>query len=409
VKTGILGPDPCTDAQLAAPTGALLFLGGADNRSLDRDVSAIFAELSLPVTDSFQAQLAARYEDYGGGIGSSFDPKLSLRWQLVDSFALRGSVGTTFRGPALTQSDPSSVTTLQNVAGTFRAIRTFGDPNLKPESAKTFNVGMLLKAGGFSGSLDYWSFDFEDQIVNEPVAGITNFVFGAGATCQGGLANPLAQRFAFRDGNNDGVIDDLDCTTANIQRLDINVFNGPDVKTDGLDLSAQFDWEMGGGTATIGVNGTYVLKYDIAASIVDGNTVSTPFDAAGKLNYQTVAYPLPQLKGNVFAQYSNGPHNIRYTMNYIDDYVDQRTTEFLPSLATNGIAITAGKKIDSTVFHDLSYLLQLPWDMSLSLTVENLTDEDPSFARLDLSYDPFTSSAIGRTYKVGLRKRFSAE
>ena len=61
------------------------------------------------------------------------------------------------------------------------------------------------------------------------------------------------------------------------------------------------------------------------------------------------------------------------------------------------------------MFHDLNYLLQLPWDMTLSLTVENLTDEDPSFARLDLSYDPFTSSALGRTYKLGLRKRFSAE
>ena len=187
------------------------------------------------------------------------------------------------------------------------------------------------------------------------------------------------------------------------------MFNGPDVKTDGLDLALQFDWEMGGGTATIGVNGTYVLKYDIEASIVDGNTVSAPFDAAGKLNYQTVAYPLPQLKGNAFAEYSHGPHNIRYTMNYIDDYVDQRKAEFLPSLATNGTTISAGKTIDSTMFHDLSYLLQLPWDMTLSLTVENLTDEDPSFARLDLSYDPFTSSAIGRTYKVGLRKRFSAE
>jgi iron complex outermembrane receptor protein len=409
VKTGILGTDPCTPAQLAAPTGALLFLGGADNRNLDRDVSAVFAELSLPVTDNFQAQLAARYEDYGGGIGSSFDPKLSLRWQLADAFALRGSVGTTFRGPALTQSDPSSVTTLQNVAGTFRAIRTFGDPNLKPESATTFNVGMLVKAGGFSGSLDFWSFDFQDQIVNEPVAGITNFVFGTGATCQGGLANPLAHRFAFRDGNNDGQINDLDCTTANIQRLDINVFNGPNVKTDGLDLAVQFDWEMAGGEATIGVNGTYVLKYDIDASIVEGNQVSAPFDAAGKLNYQTVAYPLPQMKGNLFAQYSHGPHNIRYTMNYIDDYVDQRTAEFLPSLATSGTTISAGKTIDSTMFHDLSYLLQLPWDMTLSLSVENLTDEDPSFARLDLSYDPFTSSAIGRTYKVGLRKRFSAE
>ena len=425
IKTDILGPDPCTDLQLAAPTGGLLFLGGAADRDLDRDIKAVFAELSLPITDSFQAQLAARYEDYGGGIGDTFDPKLSLRWQLVDSFALRGSVGTTFRGPALQQADPNSVTTLQNVAGTFRAIRTFGDPGLKPESALTFNVGMLLKTGGLNAALDYWSFDFEDQIVNEPVAGITSFVFGTGSTCIGGIANPLAGRFAFRDGGNaaglganDGLITDLDCTTANIQRLDINVFNGPNVKTDGIDLSLQFDWDMAGGTATLGLNGTYVLNYDIEASIVDSNQVLPAFDAAGKLNYQTVAFPLPQLKGNVFAQYSNGPHNIRYTMTYIDDYFDQRVAEFSPSLANVGpnptladpaVAITSGQTIESTMFHDLSYLLQLPWETTLSLTVENFTDEDPSFARLDLSYDPFTSSALGRTYKLGLRKRFGAE
>ncbi len=100
-------------------------------------------------------------------------------------------------------------------------------------------------------------------------------------------------------------------------------------------MSTQFDWDMGGGTATIGLNATYVLKYDIDATIVDGNQVAAAFDAAGKLNYQTTAFPLPQLKGNVFVEYSNGAHNIRYTMNYIDDYMDQRVAEFLPSLATN--------------------------------------------------------------------------
>lgn len=421
VGTGIIGPSACTPAQLAAPTGALLFLGGANNRDLDQDVSAVFAELSLPITDSFQAQLAARYEDYGGDIGSTFDPKLSLRWQLFDAFALRGSVGTTFRGPALQQTDASSVTSLQSVAGTFRAIRTFGDPGLKPESALTFNVGMLVKAGGFNAALDYWSFDFEDQIVNEPVAGIATFVFQGTPNCSQGINGPLAGRFAFRDGGNaagqglnDGVINDLDCTTANITRLDINVINGPDVKTDGIDLSTAFDWDMLGGTATVGVNATYVLKYDVDAPIVNGIAVSPAFDAAGKLNYQTTAFPLPQIKGNAFVQFSHGPHNFRYTMNYIDDYVDQRTDIFSPSLANSAApnaaaTILGGKKIDSTVFHDLNYLLQLPWETTLSLSVENLTDEDPSFARLDLSYDPFTSSAIGRTYKVGLRKRFGAE
>jgi iron complex outermembrane receptor protein len=210
------------------------------------------------------------------------------------------------------------------------------------------------------------------------------------------------------------VINDLDCSTANIARLDINVINGPDVKTDGLDLSAQYDWDMFGGTTSIGVNATYVLKYDVDPSVVSGNTVSAAFDAAGKLNYQTVAFPLPKLKGNAFVEFSRGAHNLRYTMSYIDDYQDQRTDIFSPSLA-NSVApnpaavISAGKTIENTMFHDLSYLVQLPWDMTVSASVENFTDEDPSFARLDLSYDPFTSSALGRTYKLGLRMRFGGE
>lgn len=405
VATGIVGPSACTPAELAAPTGALMFLGGANNLDLSGDIYAVFAELSLPVFDNFQAQLAARYEDYGGQTGSTFDPKLSLRWQIIDEFALRGSVGTTFRGPDLNQLTNNSITSLQAVAGTFRAIRTFGNPALKPESALTFNLGALVKTGGLTASLDFWSFDFEDSIVPEPLAGLVDFVFPNGATCT--LANPLSGRFSFRDGNNDGVINDTDCTTSNIARVDRKTINGPDIKTNGVDLSAQYDfYDVFNGSVSLGVNATYVLEYQVDASLIDGNVVTQPFDAAGKLNYQTTVYPLPQLKGNLFAEYAVGIHNFRYTMNYIDDYVDQRTDIFLPSLATNNIAITAGKRIDETVMHDLYYLVQLPANTTVTAAIENFTDEDPSFARLDLSYDPFTSSAFGRTIKVGFRTRF---
>ncbi len=404
ISTGIVGPSGCTQAQLDAPTGGLMFLGGGNNADLDQDVYAAFGELSLPITDDFQAQLAVRYEDYGGSIGSTFDPKLSLRWQVVDALALRASAGTTFRGPGLTQIEDGSITTLQNVKGTFRAIRTFGNPDLDPESANTYNFGVLLNGGGFKASLDYWKFDFDNPIGNEPLGDLVDEVFGAGTMCD--IANPLTARFAFQDVNSNGVTDADECVSTGIQRVDIQVVNGAEVKTDGLDLSMQYGFDMLGGTTTLGLNATYILSYDVGAQSIDGIPVSDATDAVGKLNYQTASYPLPQVKGNLFAEFSHGAHNLRYVMNYIDSYVDQREGIFLPSAATNGVAITNGKTIDKWITHDLHYLLDLPWSMSLSASVENIADEEPPLARLDLSYDPFTANALGRIYKIAVRMRF---
>ena len=42
----------------------------------------------------------------------------------------------------------------------------------------------------------------------------------------------------------------------------------------------------------------------------------------------------------------------------------------------------------------------------LSLSVENLTDEDPPFTVQQYSYDPFIGNPLGRTYEIGLRKTF---
>lgn len=410
IATGIVGPSACTPAQLAAPTGGLMFLGGSFNRDLDQDVYAAFGELSIPITEDFQGQLAARYEDYGGDIGSTFDPKLSLRWQVFDALALRGSVGTTFRGPSLANIDDGSVTTLQNVKGTFRAIRTFGNPALDPESAETFNVGMIVKAAGLSASVDYWNFKFDNPIENEPLAGLVNSVFGAGTTCS--LDNPLVGRFAFNDANSNGVLDAAECVSSGIQRVDIQVVNGAEVKTDGLDLSIQYDFDnVLGGSASLGVNATYILNYDVGAQLIDGVEVAPEDDVVGKLNYQTASYPLPQWKGNLFAEYSHGAHNLRYTLNYIDSYEDQRGADIFGPTPNNpgGTAILAGKTIDNWMTHDLHYLVELPWNMSLSASVENIADEAPPLARLDLSYDPFTASILGRSYKIAVRMRFGAD
>jgi iron complex outermembrane receptor protein len=311
---------------------------------------------------------------------------------------LRGSYGTTFRGPPEDQLVADSVTSLQNIAGTFRAVDTFGNPALQPESAKTFNVGMILRAGAFSASLDYWNFDFDNPIVVEPVGGIVSALFpnGASTTLPNNCGNPayagVQSRFTFNAAG---------CAAGNISRLRVAVVNGAPVKTDGLDLSLQYDWDnVLSGTLTLGVNATYILKYDVDATVVEGITVAPAFDAVGFLNYQTTAIPLPQWKGNAFLEYSAGPHNLRWTTNYIDGYTDQRVLAVNPAL---------GKEIGSFVTHDLAYRVELPWEMRVIAAAENIFNEDPPFVRLELAYDPFTASALGRTFKLGVSKRFGRD
>jgi iron complex outermembrane receptor protein len=390
----------------AQPVGALGFLAGSRPLSATQDVTALFGELSLPFTENFNASLAARYEDYGGDIGSTFDPKLSVRWQLADPFALRGSIGTTFRGPALTQVATGSVTSLQSVGGTFRAVDIAGNPSLSPESALTYNVGAIIKTGNLNMSVDYWNFDFDDSVVTEPVANMVAAMFpgGSAVNCGTSAFAGLQARFTFTGA----------CAIGNVSRLSTQYINGPNIKTSGIDVLADYTFEDAfrpGLDLEIGASGSYVLEYEVGAVSVEGIQVGNPFSAVGFLNFQTIATPLPELKFEAYANASTENVNARLTARYIGEYTDQRTTLFTAPNAnwpTPGVIIPQGQTIDAQVIYDSTIVVQLPWDSTMSFSVENILDEDPSFARLELNYDPFTGDAIGRTFKVGFTKRFGA-
>ena len=160
------------------------FFGPITPQDLDRNVKAVFGELNVPVLENLSAQLAVRYETYGGNVGSTTNPKLSLRWQALDWFGLRGSVGTTFRGPLQTQllNTPPLAWPSCRPPARSELSTTVGNPNLEPEEAFTFNVGMIVKAGGFAGTVDYWSYDFEKSLENESGTEIVAAFFGTTAT-----------------------------------------------------------------------------------------------------------------------------------------------------------------------------------------------------------------------------------
>ena len=381
-------------------TGALGFLGTNPDQDADADVYALFAELQVPIINAVNLQLSARYEDYGGNVGSTFDPQARLKVELTDWLGLRGGVGTSFRGPP-PQNLSGSVVSLQVIGTGFRAVEVFGNPQLEPESATTYNAGVLIDTGPFNASLDYWRYDFAGPIESEPVSGLTNALFGASGTANCG--NPdyaaLQSRFTFNAAG---------CGINNVGRLRTQVFNSADVKTSGLDFTASYRGELGPVEMTVGGAATYVIDYKIDDLLVEGVLVQPAFDAVGQLNFQTTSYPIPQWRGNWYVQGDSGPHSLRLQFNYVDGYTDQRGVAiFGPNAgALAGAANTRGKEIGSWRTFDATYRLALESGTTFSLAAVNIFDRDPPFARLDPNYDSFTASPLGFTLKASVSQAF---
>ena len=387
-------------------TGALGFLGTNRNGDSRGEVKAAFAELQLPILDQLNVQLSARYEDYGGSVGSTFDPQVRAKFEVTDWLSVRGGMGTTFRGPP-SQSLSGNLTSLQVIGTSFRAIDINGNPNLAPESATTYSAGVIVKTGGFRASVDYFRYDFSGPIEGEPVQGIVSALFGAtgNANCGNPAYANLQSLFTF-SGQTLALPNGI-CGIGNVQRLRTKYINSADLSTSGLDFQTSYQMDMGSGSVTAGVSGTYILNYKTESVTVEGIVVQPAFDAVGLLNYQTTAYPLPQWKGNAYLQGEFGDHSLRLQVTYLDGYTDQRTTIFLPNTgALAGATVSNGKNIGSFTTIDATYRLRMKTGTTIAISALNILDTDPPFARLDQNYDPFTASPLGFTAKISITQDF---
>ena len=401
---------PCSDTPLTGlltcnpSSGPNVFLGVGNPQDLSQDIYAGFAEVSLPVTDKLDFDLAARYEDYGNNGGSTFNPQLRVKWQAVDWLAFRGSVGTTFRAPpqGLLITDPA--TSLQSVLGAFRPVDTIGNPNLKPEKATVFSVGAIVQAGPFRATVDYWNYHLKQVITSEPLTSVVNALFPTGAANNCGTLDPafIASHFTFAG----------PCGPGAVTKVTLLRINGPDIKNDGVDFNASYRLSdnVWGGSLTLGAVGTWVHKYDVSALQI--GTVTVPaFSAVGFFNSGLIAYPLPEWKGQVYAEFNNGPLNVRWTVRYTDSYIDQRTALFGFNSAYKtpinqaGI-VPGGQKIKAIALSDVAVRYFGPWDTTWTLAVNNVFDQDPPFARTEINYDALTGDPLGLTVKLGLQKKF---
>lgn len=409
--------NPCPDRPACADaTGPLQFFGSNVDRDDDSNVKAIFGELQVPVTDALNLNFAIRYEDYQGAIGSTTNPKVAVKWQATDFLAFRGSASTTFRapGPGLTGSNCNNG--VRVLGSAYRAFQSCGNPDLKPEKADTFNLGVIFEMGGFSATVDYFNFKFKDEIIEETGSRLyaTMFPNGSNVNCGQAAFADLQARFTFA-----GV-----CGAANVARLRSFVINGPSTKTSGLEFRAQYDWDGWlDGDWSVGTEATYLIKYKRGAVPLKDSTITIApaEDRAGLSDILNDFFSYPELKANGYLAYSRDGLSIRWQARYsegtspafgspffvtVPDASATTPAASCASVSCAGRTLKAVGKSDDYWQHDLIVRWQAPWDVALTLSVQNIFNEDPPYVPSPYNYDLTQGNPLGRVFEVGFKKSF---
>ena len=372
-------------------TGLFGFLPPSFPIDDSRRLWSVFGEVNVPFAANLEGSLSLRHESYGGSTGSTTDPKVALKWQITPGLGARVSVGSTFRGPTLNQTVASnSSNSLQFVpqTGAFKRIDTRGNPALEPEEATTINAGLLVDRDGLLMdadnlfvTIDYWHYDFTKPLVTEPFTNVLALACpGAAPTDPCDPANAFFERLVFGG----------DTDAADVEIININIVNGPDIETDGMDFTFRYSLEAGPGILALGLSATHIMSYDISAW-----EFGAEYDALGRLNYQTpLARTLAEWKGRISANYEWGPLNARWVVNGIDAY----------AYAMQGFGTPPPEgEVDSHVTHDLhvSYTFMNERLHAIASLI-NIEDEDPPFMSREMNYDAFTHNPFGRMVKLGL-------
>ena len=357
------------------PTPPLQFLGVNSPKQYDvtSHRKAIFGELAIPLLENLDVQLAVRREDYE--IDALTSPRAAVAWSPRNWVTVRAGYERTFSIPVASFETVRLESFLSVGQNDFlpRTIR-FGT-NLAPETSDNFELGAVLRPiTNLVVDLNYFRFELHGLVGTESLSASEL------------LRDPATGRLI-------GAISEL--------------INGPDVETDGVDFSVRYDRDMLGGRLIATVDGIYLNKYDLLIPA----TATAParvYTAAGFYNTRSggpqgspiVLGSFPEWKVNVGLTFEQGIHSLTGLMRYISEY------DIHPSAggANNCCGIP---KIDSDVRFDLFYNVRLFDERTrLSLSILNLTDEDPPLAPQELGYDTSTHSFMTRTIKVSISQRF---
>ncbi len=360
-----------------------------------RDVTAVFAEVAVPIIKGMEASLAVRNDNYSD-FGNTTNPKVSLKWTPVQQVLLRGSYNTGFRAPSFFQlygaegdspvpgniADPvlcpnGNVTGADlSVCAIRPSARQGGNRNLQPETSKQWSVGFVASpAAWINFSADLWEIKRTDLIYElTPQQVIANYT-------------------TFPENLVRGADGRLDSAGGFIRAGFVNADG--DI-TRGVDLSLQANGSLASGKWTAGIDGTYIDSHR-SRIFATQRYVET----AGQWNSRDL---FVRWKHQAQFTYSTGPWSSTLTQSFTSGYRDEVPAGTVPA--------GFNPDVKSYTTYGLSVSYTGLKNLTLTGGIKNLLDTDPPFTAHNLDFaagagwDPRVADPRGRAYTLRLTYKF---
>lgn len=371
-----------------------------------RSIVAAFAELRIPLFGAENARagfrrldlsLAGRIEHYPD-FGTTANPKIGITWIPIDGLTLRGTYGTSFRAPNLTQLRRSSSVSgafVPNANGaTVRVLQLAGgNPNLEPERARSWTIGAELTPRALPGlrvnaTLFRTIFDrridqpagrrFREALTDPDLVPFVRFVEPATNAADRDYVSSLIAKLAGGDASFpvESIAAVIDTRFVNTATTDVR----------GIDLAFDFAMQSGADNFALGANATWLLAF---------REQTTPVSAA--IDQRNLAGRPVDFRGRATASWRRGGLDALVGVNFVNGYRDDLTDA----------------RIGSWITVDAHLAWTAPDEgplrgTGIALNVRNLFDRDPPFydALTGLGYDAANADAIGRFISIQITKRW---
>lgn len=365
----------------------------------------ISPQMTTPLVNRLSLTGALRHENYSD-LESATTAKFGTVYSPVEGLEFKASWGESYKAPTIQQQHLLSGGLLFRVlevypgdaypASATALILDGSSGTLEPEKARTWTATVAIrpkKIRGFKLEVSYFHLEYDGRVVaplvlsNSLTSIIGNPINEGVVTLDPSpeyvrsILNSL-DRISYGVGgpfDESNVVAILDSRLANVARQHIQ----------GVDILATYQFELAAGAMLLDSNVSWI-------SSKQWSTRNAPAsDLAG-----TIFNP-PHVRSRLQATWKGDDITLSSALNYTGGVKNQRVVP--------NSKVASMTTIDATAIYDVRASKGLLKDVSVLLSIQNLTNEDPpkTFIHpLAWTYDPTNYSPLGRIFNLSITKKW---